>query len=68
MVMLYSFTVNMVGAALRLGIHQHHDGQRIIHELKPDILRIVQKCIDRPVSRYGSSLPELILCSQNMKE
>ena len=64
MVMLYSFTVNMVGAALRLGIHQHHDGQRIIHELKPDILRIVQKCIDRP----GSSLPELILCSQNMKE
>jgi urease accessory protein len=42
MVMLYSFTVNMVGAALRLGIHQHHDGQRIIHELKPDILRIVK--------------------------
>ena len=40
--MLYSFTVNMVGAALRLGIHQHHDGQRIIHELKPDILRIVK--------------------------
>ena len=43
MIMLYGFTVSMVGALLRLGMLQHFDGQRIIHELKPYILDAVKK-------------------------
>jgi urease accessory protein len=55
--MLYSFTVSMVGAALRLGMLQHYDGQRIIHELKPDIAEIVEKCIERPLSSMWQFAP-----------
>jgi urease accessory protein len=57
MVMLYSFTVSMVGAALRLGILQHYDGQKIIHQLKPDILRIVRDCINRPLASMWQFAP-----------
>jgi len=32
--LLYGFAVSMVGAALRLGLIHHFDGQEIIHELK----------------------------------
>ena len=48
--MLYGFSVSMVGAALRLGMLQHFDGQRIIHELKPIMSETVEKNIDRPLS------------------
>ncbi len=47
LMMLYCFSVSMVGAALRLGVLQHFDGQRIIHELKPTISETVEKNIDR---------------------
>ncbi len=43
LMMLYAFSVSIVGAALRLGMLQHFDGQRIIHELKPTILETVDK-------------------------
>lgn len=59
MVMLYGFTVSMVGAALRLGMLQHYDGQRIIHQLKPDILRIVRDCIDRPLASMWQFAPAI---------
>ena len=57
--MLYGFTVSMVGAALRLGMLQHYDGQRIIHELKPDILSIVRNCINRPLSSMWQFAPAI---------
>jgi urease accessory protein len=47
----------MVGAALRLGMLQHYDGQRIIHELKPEISEIVEKCIERPLSSMWQFAP-----------
>jgi urease accessory protein len=56
-VMIYSFTVSMVGAALRLGMLQHYDGQRIIPELKPYISRIVEKYIDRPLTSMWQFAP-----------
>jgi urease accessory protein len=59
MVLLYGFTVSMVGAALRLGMLQHYDGQRIIHELKPDILRIVRDCINRPLASMWQFAPAI---------
>jgi urease accessory protein len=59
LVMLYGFTVSVVGAALRLGMLQHYDGQRIIHQLKPDILRIVRNCIDRPLASMWQFAPAI---------
>jgi urease accessory protein len=50
LMLLYGFTVSVIGAALRLGVIQHFDAQVIIHDLKPCILESVQKNIDRPLS------------------
>ncbi|MGC2575563.1 MAG: urease accessory UreF family protein [Candidatus Nitrosopolaris sp.] len=59
--MVYGFSVSMVGAALRLGILQHFDGQRIIHELKPSISQVVEKYIDRPVTGMWQFAPDIDL-------
>jgi len=59
--MIYGFSVSMVGAALRLGILQHFDGQRIIHELKPSISQVVEKYIDRPVTSMWQFAPDIDL-------
>jgi urease accessory protein len=57
--LLYGFTVSVIGAALRLGILQHFDGQQIIHELRPVILESVLKNIDRPISSMWQFAPGL---------
>jgi urease accessory protein len=59
LILLYGFTVSVIGAALRLGILQHFDGQEIIHELRPVILESVLKNIDRPVSKMWQFAPGL---------
>ncbi|HEY7570088.1 MAG TPA: urease accessory UreF family protein [Nitrososphaeraceae archaeon] len=55
--MLYSFTVSIIGAALRLGMIQHLDGQKLIHDLKPSILATVAKNINRPLSSMWQFTP-----------
>lgn len=57
--MLYSFSVGMVGAALRLGMFQHFDGQKIIHELKPVIENAVTAYLDRPVEGMWQFAPQM---------
>lgn len=57
--MLYSFTASMIGASLRLGMLDHVDGQRVIHELKPTILKTVDTNIDRPLSSIWQFAPEI---------
>jgi urease accessory protein len=57
LMMIYAFSVSMVGAALRLGMLQHFDGQKIIHELKPDIVEIVNDNIDRPITGMWQFAP-----------
>lgn len=59
LMMIYAFLVSMVGAALRLGMVQHFDGQKIIHELKPDIVEIVNSNIDRPITGMWQFAPGL---------
>ena len=59
LMMLYGFSVSMVGAALRLGVLQHFDGQRIIHELKPSVSEIVEKNIDRPLPGMWQFAPDI---------
>lgn len=55
--LLYSFTVSIVGSALRLGMLQHFEGQKIIHRLKPDMIKIVQDNINRPLSSIWQFAP-----------
>jgi urease accessory protein len=57
LMLLYSFSVSVVGAALRLGLLQHFEGQRIIHELKPTILEVVKNNIDRPLENMWQFAP-----------
>ncbi len=59
LMLLYGFVVSIVGSALRLGILQHFDGQQIIHELRPVILKLVLDNIDRPVSGMWQFAPGL---------
>jgi urease accessory protein len=59
LMMLYGFTVSVVGAGLRLGMLQHFDGQRVIHELRPVILETVKKNIDRPITSMWQFAPEV---------
>ena len=59
LILLYGFTVSVIGAALRLGIIQHIEGQKIIHELRPIILESVLMNIDRPISSIWQFAPGL---------
>lgn len=59
MMFLYGFIVSTVGAALRLGIIQHFEGQKIIHQLKPLITKIVQDNSDRSVSEIWQFAPQI---------
>ncbi|MGA8842191.1 MAG: urease accessory UreF family protein, partial [Nitrososphaeraceae archaeon] len=59
LMMLYGFTVSMIGAALRLGCIQHYEGQEIIHNLKPSMLYTIEHNIDRPLSGMWQFAPGL---------
>lgn len=47
MMMLYGFTVSIVGAALRLGLIHHFEGQKIIHSIKPIISQAIKEHSDK---------------------
>jgi urease accessory protein len=59
LMMLYAFSVSLVGAALRLGMIQHLEGQRIVHELKPSMLNTVNNNIDRPLTGMWQFVPDI---------
>jgi urease accessory protein len=59
MMLLYGLAVSIVGAAMRLGILQHFEGQKIIHELGPVILHAVLENVDRPMSSMWQFAPNL---------
>jgi urease accessory protein len=59
LMLIYGFTVSIIGAALRLGIIQHFDGQKIIHELRPVILKSLRENISNPVSSIWQFAPGL---------
>jgi urease accessory protein len=65
LILLYGFAVSVIGAALRLGILQHLEGQQIIHELRPVILESIMKNIERPISNMWQFAPSLDI--QQMK-
>jgi urease accessory protein len=57
LMMLYSFSVSMVGAALRLGMLQHFEGQKVIDQLKPTILKVIKENINRPLEGIWQFAP-----------
>jgi urease accessory protein len=59
LMMLYSFSVSIVGAALRLGVLQHIEGQQVIDQLKPAILQVVGTYIDRPIEGIWQFAPQM---------
>lgn len=59
MMMLYGFTVSIVGAALRLGIIQHFEGQKIIHNIKPIISQTIKEYSDKSLSDIWQFAPQV---------
>ena len=59
LMMLYSFSVSIVGAALRLGMLQHFDGQKVIDELKPTIVNVIKANINRPIAGIWQFAPSM---------
>ena len=56
---LYGFIVMMIGAALRLGLIQHFEGQKIIHLLKPTIGKIVNEYSDKSLIDMWQFAPQI---------
>lgn len=61
LIMLYGFTVSMVGAALRMGMLQHFDGQMIIHRLRNTLVSTIRSNIDRPLTGIWQFAPGIDL-------
>lgn len=58
LILLYSSSVSFVGAALRLGIVDHKEGQKIIHALKPTIA-MASKNVNKPLQAMWQFFPAL---------
>ncbi len=56
---LYGFIVSIVGAASRMGITQHYQAQKIIHDLKPLIIQIVSESLDKSTKDIWQFAPHL---------
>ena len=70
LIMLYGFTVSMVGAALRLGVLQHFDGQMIIHQLRNTLVSTIRSNIDRPligIWQFAPGIDLIQISHENMQ-
>ncbi|HEX5891558.1 MAG TPA: urease accessory UreF family protein [Nitrososphaeraceae archaeon] len=61
LILLYGFTVSITGAALRLGILQHIEGQQVIHEVKPIMTTVIHNNINRHFSHLWQFSPSIDL-------
>ena len=61
LILLYGFTVSVTGAALRLGMLQHFEGQQVIHELKPIMGNVLNNNITRHYSQLWQFSPSVDL-------
>jgi urease accessory protein len=59
LILVYTFTVSVIGAALRLGMLNHFEGQRMIAELKPVMLATVKKNVTRQLLDMRQFAPEI---------
>ena len=59
LMLLYGFVISNVGAALRLGMIQHFEGQKIIHQLKPIIIKTVKENLEKNPQDVWQFCPQL---------
>lgn len=59
LILVYAFSASVVGAALRLGLINHFEGQRIINELKPVMSEAVHENIDKKMVDAWQFAPEI---------
>ncbi len=59
MMLLYGFTVGVVGAALRLGLIQHFEGQKIIHSIKPIISQTIKEYSNKSLFEMWQFAPQI---------
>ena len=59
LILLYSFSISVIGAALRLGMLNHFEGQIVVDGLKPLMVSIVNGNIDKPLSSMWQFAPEI---------
>lgn len=59
MMLLYGFTVGVVGAALRLGLIQHLEGQNIIHNIKPIISQTIKEYSNKSIFEMWQFAPQV---------
>ena len=59
MMFLYGFTVGIVGAALRLGLIHHFEGQKIIHSIKPIISKTVKEYSNKSLFEMWQFTPQI---------
>jgi len=57
--LLYGFTVGVVGAALRLGLIQHFEGQKIIHSIKPLISQTIKEYSNKTLFEMWQFAPQV---------
>ena len=57
--LLYGFTVGVVGAALRLGLIQHFEGQKIIHSIKPIISQTIKEYSNKSLFEMWQFAPQV---------
>jgi urease accessory protein len=57
--MLYGFSVGIIGAALRLGLIQHFESQKIIHKIKPIISQTIREYSDKPLLEMWQFAPQV---------
>ena len=56
--LLYGFTVSVIGAALRLGLIQHLEGQKILHEIKPIIIQTLKNNSNKSIFDMWQFAPQ----------
>ena len=59
MMLLYGFTVGVVGAALRLGLIDHFEGQKIIHTIKPIISQTIKEYSNKSLLEMWQFAPQV---------
>ncbi len=57
--LLYGFTVGVVGAAIRLGLIQHFEGQKIIHSIKPIISQTIKEYSNKSLFEMWQFAPQV---------
>jgi len=57
--LLYGFVASNVGAALRLGMIQHFESQKIIHYLKPLIVKVAKENSNKTIAEMWQFFPQI---------